>query len=338
MNPFSESVHLDTDRIRMHILQRFFTAGQAPVSGGELAGELAMSRTAVWKHIKALEDIGFGFEAAPRRGYRLTQIPNLVMEPLLRQYLNPERALGRTVFWYPSVSSTNAVANQLAKSKEVPHGTVITAVEQDGGRGRQGKTWNSPAGGLWMSVVLKRAFPLVRAAELTLMASVAIARAVEDVAGVELDIKWPNDLLYGGKKVCGILAELRAGGENVEYAVLGIGLNTNVTSAQIPEELQPIATSLLIVTDKETVQAQLAAAILNEFETLYDSLLTHGKGFALVADEWQKRCVTLGNHVKIRTPQGVIEGVAHRVDGGGVLYLMNESGDETAIHSGDVLF
>ncbi|QQE76781.1 biotin--[acetyl-CoA-carboxylase] ligase [Alicyclobacillus sp. SO9] len=338
MNHESNTLRLHTEDIRIDIVDRFISAGTNYISGGNLADELSITRTAVWKHIRGLEDLGFEFDAVPRRGYRLIRSPNIILQSLLQPYLRDDAELGSHVVWYPSVASTNVIANQLARQPATEHGTVVAALRQEGGKGRHGRNWNSPEGGLWMSVVLKRSFPLLRAAEVTLMASVAVARAVETVTGVSLDIKWPNDLLYKNKKVCGILAELRAGGESVDHVVLGIGLNSNVADAQIPHELKRIATSLLIESGAEVNQSQLAGAILSEFETMYRSLVNGDAGFVGVADEWRKRCVTIGRSIRVQTPQGLVEGTAINVDNQGVLQLRLTDGSTAAIHSGDVLF
>jgi len=338
MSAVSDKAQLETQRVRTHILSRFLEAQPQYVSGGELAKELKMTRTAVWKHIQTLQDLGFSFEAAPRRGYRLMDSPDLVLEPLLRPLLAPAAELGQRVYWYPSLPSTNRLASDLAQDDSIPHGCVITAKEQVSGRGRQGKQWASPAGGLWLSVILKRPVPLARAAELTLMASVAVLRAVRQVTGVSLAIKWPNDLLFQGKKVCGILAELRAGGESVNHAILGIGLNANVPVDSLPKEVRNIATSLSIASGQECSTLQLTRHILGEFEAMYLSLVQGEAGFKGVVEEWRRNCVTLGQEIRVQTPAGLVTGLARRVDDQGVLYIQPDSSREIAIHSGEVLF
>ena len=326
----------DSERIRNRIIDTFVQSGDSFVSGGMLAQSLEVTRTAVWKHIRALEEMGFRFESIHGTGYRLLESPDLVLEPLLASLLEPKASLGRYVRWFSEVDSTNSHAMQLALQK-APHGTIVTALRQTGGHGRRGKTWFSPEGGLWLSIVLQRPFPLRHAPELTLLASVALRRAVLSVAGVTPRIKWPNDLLIDGKKVSGILAEIRADGEYVEHAVVGIGLNTNIPDEAFPDELKPRSTSILKCRRERVSQLKLTARLLTEFEDLFDSLL-NGQGFALVSEEWRHASSTLGTHIRVQTPSGLVEGQAERIDDQGVLFVRLSTGEIAQIHSGEVLF
>lgn len=188
-----------------------------------------------------------------------------------------------------------------------------------------------------MSTVLKKPFPLRRAAELTLLASVAVRRAIVRQTELPIRIKWPNDILCQGKKICGILAEIRADGENVEYAVLGVGMNTNIPLQDFPDDLKEKATSLFGESGKPISNLQLAGDFLTEFEGLYEDLLA-GEGFAAVSDEWRAASSTLGTKVRVQTGQTVIEGVAEQIDDTGTLYLRTPDNALKAIQSGEVLF
>jgi BirA family biotin operon repressor/biotin-[acetyl-CoA-carboxylase] ligase len=337
MNEEHEMQKLDTDQIRDQIVEAFIQANGQFVSGNDLSQQLGVTRTAIWKHIRQLEGYGFVFESAPRAGYCLRQVPNLVLEPLLKRHMRADADLGRKVLWYPRVDSTNIVAAQMA-AKTVPDGTIVVAMEQTGGRGRRGRQWASPRGGLWFTIILKRAFPLRSAAELTLLTSVAVRRAILKETGLVVSIKWPNDLLYQGKKLCGILAEIRADGENVQHAILGIGINVNIKAADFPESVRPIATSLSQATSTDINLTHLTAAILTELEPWLNDLKQEGSVFYRVADEWRAASATLGQKVRVQTHAGILEGYADRVDEKGVLYLTDANGQEIPIYSGDVLF
>lgn len=331
-----ETGNMDTEGIRNRILTTFLAAGDSFVSGGSLSEGLQISRTAVWKHIRALEQMGFRFESVHGTGYRLLEIPDLVMEPLLAPNLPPTATLGRKIHWYPSMESTNGMAMKLAL-QDVAHGSIVTALEQTGGRGRRGRTWFSPQGGLWLSIILQQPFPLRIAPELTLLTSVAVKRALALEVGVQAKIKWPNDILLEGKKICGILAEIRADGEQVEHAVVGIGINTNIQAADFPRDITERASSVQALSGRRVSHIRLLTRLLTEFESLFHEL-TLGHGFANISDEWRESSHTLGKEIQVQTPTGLVVGFAERIDDHGVLYVRQANGEVMEIQSGEILF
>lgn len=333
----SQTLPADGDGIRNQILSMLLEQHNQYVSGEELSAAAGVSRTAVWKHVRVLEQWGFEFDSSPKKGYRITSVPDLLLGPLLRPHLSPTCVLGRHVVFLPDTASTNAVAMRLAAS-EAADGTLVTAWEQTSGRGRRGHTWFSPKGGLWMSIVLQRSLPLARAAELTLLASVAVRRAIAQTWAIEVDIKWPNDLLVDGRKICGILAEIRADGESVEHAVLGIGLNSDIRGDTFPPELTNVATSLQAVTGKSVPNIALAVAILNELEPMYLDLCRGGSGFQAVSEEWRLSSATLGRRITVKVVDKMYTGEAVGMDDSGALHLQLDSGETLVIHSGDILF
>jgi BirA family transcriptional regulator, biotin operon repressor / biotin---[acetyl-CoA-carboxylase] ligase len=333
----SLQVSHDSDTTRIAMVRAFLAAGGEFISGELLSQKLGVTRTAIWKHINALESLGFSFESIHRRGYRMTGIPDIILEPLLEPFLSPGTKLGRTVSYLKEVDSTNIAAQKLVH-QGANHGTVVCAGKQNGGKGRRGRIWFSPEGGLWMSIIMRQPFPLQRAAELTLLASVGIRRAIFQVSGIDVKIKWPNDLLLNGKKICGILAEIRADGENVHYAVIGFGINTNIARDLYPPELSPIATSLYAETGKQISNVELAGTILNELDPLFSDLATGKAGFRDVLEEWKDGCATLGKRIQVQTARELLCGEAVDVDGSGILYLKLDNGDVIPIHSGDILF
>lgn len=327
----------DGSRIQDQILSAFLEADGACVSGSALSERTGVTRTAVWKHIRQLEALGFQFAASPRRGYQLLRVADVPLEPLLQRRVRSGAELARRVRYLPEVGSTNVATADLAQAGAA-HGLVVIAGVQTGGRGRRDHVWFSPAGGLWMSLLLRLPFPLSRASELTLMASVAVRRAILTVSGIDAAIKWPNDLLLNERKICGILAEVRADGEAVDYAVLGIGVNANIAAAAFPPSLADTATSLLAAGGTAVSHVDLAAAILDELAPLCAELASGGPAFRGVADEWRAASQTLGRRIRVRTPRGECEGVAAALDDAGVLHLQLDDGSRLPILTGDILF
>lgn len=234
-----------------------------------------------------------------------------------------------------TVVSTQEEAKKLAE-KGAPEGTAIRAEEQTGGRGRMGRKWHSPAGkGIWMSVVLRPDLPLSLTPQLTLLAGVAVCSAIREVTGVPAGIKWPNDLLAGGRKICGILLEscLREGG--LHYAIAGIGISANLTEDDYPDYLQGVGTSLLIEGGGIPVdRTRLTEAVLTELEYLYTLYIE--QGFKPVKDLWEAMSVTLGRQISFSTPQGRCEGTAMGLDENGGLLLQDAAGNIISILSGEI--
>ncbi|WP_052429601.1 biotin--[acetyl-CoA-carboxylase] ligase [Paenibacillus borealis] len=234
-----------------------------------------------------------------------------------------------------SVASTQEEAKKLAENG-APEGTAIMAEEQTGGRGRMGRKWHSPRGkGIWMSLVLRPNLPLSLTPQLTLLAGVAVCTAIREVTGVPAGIKWPNDLLAGGRKICGILLEssLREGG--LHYCIAGIGIAVNLTNDDYPAELQGIGTSLLIEGGGIPVdRTRLADAVLEELEYLYTLYIE--QGFQPIRELWESMSVTLGRQVCVNTPQGRSEATAVGLDDNGGLRLRNSAGEITSVLSGEI--
>lgn len=281
--------------------------------------------------------MGFRFTSTNRLGYRLNEIPNIILQPLLHQCLSSSIQLGRIVKYFSEIDSTNKTALELA-DQDCPHGTLVVANKQTGGKGRRGRSWYSPDSGIWMSIILQRRFSLQRAAELTLLTSIAVRRAIQSITGLPIQIKWPNDLLMNGRKICGILAEIRADGETVHHAVVGIGINANAPTEDFPESLREVATSIYAESGQSLNKCKLTAQILYEFEPLYEQLISGKSSFAKLLPEWKSASDTLGKMIKVLTPRHTYEGIALDIDELGVLYLQLKSGEVVQIHSGDVLF
>jgi BirA family biotin operon repressor/biotin-[acetyl-CoA-carboxylase] ligase len=238
------------------------------------------------------------------------------------------RFIGRQIHYYRQVATTMETARGLAKKGAV-EGTVVIAGTQTAGRGRIGRTWLSPEGSLAMSVILKP--PLKNLPHLIMIASLAAVRAIKHIAGIEASIKWPNDVIINGKKVCGILIENEVAGSSVTYADIGIGINVNFNPRNFPE-IADIATSLSHEAGSEISRVELAADLLNELEKLY---LEAQRG-ASVHREWQQNMETPGKRIKVDTGTAVEQGYAETVTENGNLILRRADGSLVEIVAGDV--
>jgi BirA family biotin operon repressor/biotin-[acetyl-CoA-carboxylase] ligase len=316
------------------ILRLFREAGSGFVSGELISRELQVSRTAVWKHINGLRDAGYKIEAIPSRGYHLLSSPDILSVDEVREKLNATR-IGRQLVCLPETTSTNADAFHLAEAG-AEEGTTVIADAQSGGKGRRGRAWSSPAGvNLYCSVVLRPAIMPYEAPQLTFLSAVAVARAIEQATALEPEIKWPNDVLISGRKVAGLLNEMSAETDRVNFVILGIGVNLNMTLAQFPADVRAPATSLLLEQGLPVNRAQFAARMLGELDRLYTDFLHHG--FGPVRDEWQQRCNANGREVVV-SEAGVetVRGMFHGIDGDGALLVRFPDGMVDRILSGDV--
>ena len=306
-------------------------AGDGFVSGEAISDKLGLSRAAVWKHVGALREQGYRIDALPARGYRLVEIPDRLGELELRPLLNTHD-LGAVLHWFAEVGSTNDVAKQLAEEGAL-HGEVVIAEAQTAGRGRRGRAWVSPAGrNVYLSVVLRPDLPPTRASELTLLAAVAVCEAVRQ-AGVPAAIKWPNDLLANGKKVAGVLTEMASEMDQVQWVVLGIGVNVNAEASDFPAELRGLVTSVAIERGDPVPRALFAAALITSLEEWLDRHAA--EGFAPVRQAWRVMSDTLGREVRVRVGDRELEGVAEDVDDAGALLVRTPRGRERVL-AGDV--
>ena len=304
--------------------------GDRPVSGEALARQLGLSRTSVWKIVRQLRQLGYRLEGSPRRGYRLLQAPDVPYP--WEVHLEPTGRLGHPLLYWPEVGSTSDELRRLAEAG-APEGTVVVADRQLQGRGRRGRSWASPSGGLWFSVLLRPRLPTRDAAWLALAAGLAVVEALEPLCGVPLAIKWPNDVLADRRKLCGILAELDADHETVRHVILGIGINARTPHLDnaVPG-LQPVGWSDLGCTAR---RPQLLAAVLRELDRCLQALQRSGP--RTVAAAVQRRLAWKGEVVQVDSGAFCLEG---RLEGvhpdTGMLWLRAGDGRRLAVASGDV--
>ena len=318
--------------MRSQILNLLKQNGNKFLSGEYLADTLKVSRTAIWKHIKALRDNGYNIESVPRSGYRLIDSPDLLSSEEIKSSLTT-KILGSEILYFETVDSTNTQAKKVAL-QGVKDGTIIISEEQGGGRGRLSRSFFSPKyKGIWFSVILKPKFFPQEAPKCTLMAATAITKAIEDVTGVKVGIKWPNDVLYEGKKLVGILTEMNAEMDCINYIIIGMGINVNIDKEEMPEEIQNIATSLSQITGKKISRLKLLNKILYYLEHLY--IICQEESFAPILDEWRKYSITLNQHIRVIGTNEVLEGIAVDIDDDGAL-LVNIDGQIKRVLAGDV--
>jgi len=318
------------DKILMILLQN----QNSFISGGEISRRLGVSRTAVWKIIEQLRQEGFEMQSRPNRGYRLTRIPDKLDETVLRYYLKA-RKLGQVIELHDTIGSTNIRAKELAQEGAL-HGTLIAAEEQQAGRGRLGRLWSSPPKvGLWMSVIMRPGFPPRFAPKMTVLAGLAVLRAVKYITGLEASIKWPNDIILNSRKVCGILTEMQADLDLIEYVIVGIGMNVNTSSNGFPEEIRNSATSLFLECGKKVDRLKLMALILDELEALYEKY-EKSADFTDILKEFKENCITLRRHVRVISVDGEWEGTAVDLTDDCELVVELSDGTKRVVMSGDV--
>ncbi|HZL13556.1 MAG TPA: biotin--[acetyl-CoA-carboxylase] ligase [Verrucomicrobiae bacterium] len=304
------------------------------ISGAQLAEELKISRAAIWSRIDDLRKIGFDISASPHFGYRIVGEPDALLADDLIARLGKIKIIGRDIRVFEQTTSTNDVMEKLARDG-VREGVVVFAESQTRGRGRLGRKWISPARkGLWFSILLRPDLRPQETTQLTIASAVALRRAIFLETNLQPQIKWPNDILIGGKKVAGILTESSAEPDRVKHVILGIGLDVNLDANEFPAELKKIATSLKIESGKIISRADLAATILRELNKDYARICT-GK-FEAVADEWEECCVTIGKNVTAQIGDRKIRGHAEALDDDGALLVRTEHGRLERITGGDV--
>lgn len=316
------------------IVEMLKNAGENFISGESIAGELGISRTAVWKHIQALRDSGYEILSRERHGYKLKDAPDLLLPSEIQIGLETE-IVGKEMNYYPSVDSTNRVAKKLAYHGAAD-GAIVVAEEQTGGKGRLDRNFFSPRGkGIWFSVILRPNFLPKDASKCTLMAAVAVAEAMARF-NLKPEIKWPNDIMHDGRKLVGILTEMMGEIAKISYMVIGVGINVNISRDEFPEDLRGIATSVSEMNGgKEIPRVHLLRAVLEEFDKLYREITA--SGFDKVLERWKKHNVTLGKTVRVISAGdgSFFTGKAIDLNHDGALVVETADGLQT-VYSGDV--
>lgn len=302
------------------------------ISGEKISDELGISRTAVWKHINTLREEGYKIESMPKNGYKLLSCPDVLTLEEIEEYLTTD-FIGRNIHYFGSIGSTNIKAKEIAM--EEGEGTVIIAEEQTRGKGRLGRDWVSPKGkGIWMSIILKPQMPPSEVAKLTLIGAAAVNQGLKQI-GLKSHIKWPNDIIIHGKKVCGILTEMSCELNIINYVIMGIGINVNLGEEDLSQVLASKATSLKEITGIDIDRKRLLAMVLNHFEDLYLPFKLEGDISKSIHIS-KENSIIIGKEVRIIRGDTETIGKALDIDEEGQLIVEYEGGKRESIFSGEV--
>lgn len=277
------------------------------ISGQELCNKFGVSRTAIWKVMKQLKEAGYNIEAQQNKGYHIVSAPDVMDAAELKSIWKP-KWVGCEILYFDSIDSTNTKAQELAE-KGYPSGTLVVADKQIAGKGRRGRNWESPSGcGIFMTLMLKPDINPNNASMLTLVSALAVAKALADITGKDAKIKWPNDIVIDGRKVCGILTEMSAQFDYINNIVIGIGINVNNSS--FPEEISATASSLRLLSGgKKYRRAEIIEKIMEYFEKYY-SIFLETEDLSALVNEYDAMLVNMKKQVKVLDPKEPFEGKA----------------------------
>jgi BirA family biotin operon repressor/biotin-[acetyl-CoA-carboxylase] ligase len=321
-----------TDRRMDALLALLADNPMIAISGQKIAKEMGVARSSVWAWTQKLRALGVRVKGSPGSGYRIERVPDVLAPTLLKRQLR-RSSFGKRVHHFFKAGSTNEIAFGLGQAGE-PHGTLVVAEEQTAGRGRAGRSWHSEkASGVYMSLLLRPPLSPMHAPLLTLLTGLALRDTVLEETDIAPDLRWPNDLLLGGKKCGGILTEMHAEPDRVHFIVVGIGINVNHSS--LPAELAEIATSLRMVTGRTHSRLQVVVRLLGKLETYYNLFLTEGPA-PIVMRFNEVSSFARGKRVRITTPSGSYVAVTDGLEPHGLLRVRREDGREDTVISGDV--
>lgn len=304
------------------------------VSGQQLCEKFQVSRTAVWKVINQLKDEGYQIEAVRNKGYHIVESPDvLTKEELTVQIGNQTKWAGQQIFCFETIDSTNIRARQLGEN-HAPHGTLVVSEQQTAGRGRRGRSWESPVGSsIYMSILLKPDFLPTQAPMLTIVMAYSVAVALRRKTGLDFQIKWPNDIVLNGKKVVGILTEMSTEIDYINHVVIGVGINVNTET--FPKELCATATSIRKESGTTWKRAELIGEILREFEVQCDRFIVE-KDLSYLQEAYNAILVNCNREVCILAEKDGYHAIALGIDPKGELLVRKEDGSEEAVYAGEV--
>ena len=328
-----------TDRRIDKLIHLLATNATVVVPGPKIAAEIGVTRATVWTWIEKLRALGVEIKGHPSSGYQLRKLPDVLVPSLIRPELG-DIELGRRIIHYFKIDSTNDVALASAASEHgaktnADHGTLVVAEEQTRGRGRLGRSWYSEkSSGIYLSVILRPPLAPAAAPALTLAAGVAAHAALRSTTGLDLDIRWPNDVLANGKKLCGILTEMSAEVDRLHAVVIGIGINVNHT--EMPPEIGAISTSVRIETGKVHSRAQILIALVKELDRQYRLLIEQGS--AAIARRWAAASTyAQSKRIRVVSNAGGFTATTLGLDPSGALRVRRDDGAEEALVSGEVI-
>lgn len=304
------------------------------VSGQDLCDRFGVSRTAVWKAVASLKKEGFNIDSVPNRGYLLVESPDVITSSEIESRLTT-KWLGRNVISFEELDSTNNELKRMyEQSADIPDGTLVVTERQAAGRGRRGRSWENEKGSsIAMSFILKPSFAPWKASMLTILAAMAVARAIDEIADIDIKIKWPNDVVCGGKKICGILTEMSLEQDYIHYVIVGIGINVSTTS--FSDEISAVATSVYKESGVKPARAEIIALVMKHFEALYTEY-EKVQDLAPFEKEYNDRLAGIGSRVRVLDPKGEYEGISRGINSTGELIVEKDDGEAVNVYAGEV--
>ncbi|MGI9567202.1 MAG: biotin--[acetyl-CoA-carboxylase] ligase [Nitrosopumilus sp.] len=318
------------------VLQFLQTHNTEYLSGQDLSDVLRISRVAVWKYIKKIQELGYTVESKKKRGYKLTANSDALLPWEIKPGLRT-KFIGRQIYYYDSIDSTQNQALKLADNIE-NNGVMVVAARQTGGKGRLGRAWISPEGGIWLSIILHPKFDISITTLFPIASALALSKAVEKLFKVSPELKWPNDLTIKGKKLAGMLVDVSMESNKIESLVLGVGINFDVNVKYVEKSLRGNSNYYGVASlgeqNKKIKPVRLVQTFLVELEKIYELLST--KQTSKIISEWTKRSSTIGKTVEIQTNHEKIKGKAVKIDEEGAL-IVSENGRTDRIIAGDII-
>ena len=303
------------------------------ISGEEISQKFNVSRSAIWKQIKSLKAMGYEIDGVSKKGYKILSSPDFLLEERVLKNLST-KFIGRNVSHYLNVNSTNEAAKKIATDTE--DGRIVISEEQGVGHGRFGRAWTSPKGGIWVSIILKPEIEPIYGAKVTQVAAAALITALQSF-NVNALIKWPNDIYLNGKKLCGILTEMKCEMDRINYLIVGVGINVNINLEDYSKEVQNVATSLKIEENKCFDRAKILGEFLNEFETLYIKLINN-RDFSEVIEICRSNSMILQKDAYLLTSTGKEKVRCLGIDDDGLLIICDSKGITRSVISGEITF
>jgi len=321
-----------TDRLLDALLALLSDSPMLVISGEKIASEIGVTRSTVWRWITRLRELGVRVKGHPRSGYHIERVPDILVPNMVGRRL-AGTPFAKRIHHFFKVDSTNRVALELGQQNE-PHGAIVIAEEQSAGRGRTGRVWISEKStGIYVSILLRPQLTPAQAPSLTLAAGLAAHDAVAEQSGLDADIRWPNDVLLSGKKICGILTEMYAEPDRIRFVVVGIGLNVN--HAKMPAAIADIATSLRIETGRVHERVDLLVRLLRHFENYYNQLCASGPA-PLVARFNTVSSFANGKRIRVTAAQETFNCTTAGLDPSGLLRVKRDDGREETLLAADI--
>jgi|TARA_B110000263_G_scaffold186730_1_gene164393 BirA family biotin operon repressor/biotin-[acetyl-CoA-carboxylase] ligase len=318
------------------VLSFFQTHESEYLSGQDLSDVLKISRVAVWKHIKKIKTLGYKIESKQKLGYRLINYTEKLLPWEITHNLKT-KVIGKRVYYFNEIDSTQDFAQQIAQDKK-EDGTIIIAEKQTAGKGRLNRKWTSPKGGIWFSLIIHPKFEVSSSTLVPIAGAVALSKSIKTILGIETSVKWPNDIIMNGKKVAGMLVDASFQANNIEYLILGIGINFDIDEKKLEKKLKNSPNFYGVSSLRERNDKTPPKLLLKEFLLQFEKILSQlNKGKKLkIVKEWTERADGIGKKITINTSNEQISGISHGIDNDGALKVKT-SKELRKIFVGDVV-